>query len=365
MEKKEFNKNFENSKDIIKNKNQNVDFNQLFNVESEEKEIKEETSNPIEENNEVPTEENTPKKVEQKINAFNGEEKILYEIKPEKESSIVVPILFFVFLIATIFALPYISEKISFTSFTPIPTKPNEENKNEDELYYFNKSTIKAKKGDLEFTNFLKAPLDNEYVVSFTLKNMGNKTYQFDKKYYIVFYDENKIVYRALIHSYEAIGAMAATVIRLPINARAFNDADSFKIEEIKVGSYPKVKLVEEEGEYKVLDCNYNNNSIKYYFIDDELQKIKDVYKEEAADNNNFETNKETYKNLSNKFKQVNGFSSIFVENVEYFEMINEFELKLISDVSIANLRTYRFFKYKEYKDVVSFELEAQGYTCS
>ena len=44
--------------------------------------------------------------------------------------------------------------------------------------------------------------------------------------------------------------------------------------------------------------------------------------------------------------------------------MINEMELKDISNVTMAQLRTYRFFKYKESIKTVSFELEAQGYTC-
>ena len=44
--------------------------------------------------------------------------------------------------------------------------------------------------------------------------------------------------------------------------------------------------------------------------------------------------------------------------------MVNEFDLKLIPDASLSTLQTYRFFKYKENKDIISFELEAQAYNC-
>ena len=44
--------------------------------------------------------------------------------------------------------------------------------------------------------------------------------------------------------------------------------------------------------------------------------------------------------------------------------MINEVNLKNISDVTMTQLRTYRFFKFKENIKTVSFEMEAQGYNC-
>ena len=44
--------------------------------------------------------------------------------------------------------------------------------------------------------------------------------------------------------------------------------------------------------------------------------------------------------------------------------MINDLELKNLNDITMSKLRTYRFFRYKENIKNISFEMEAQGYTC-
>ena len=44
--------------------------------------------------------------------------------------------------------------------------------------------------------------------------------------------------------------------------------------------------------------------------------------------------------------------------------MVTDFDLRNVQDKDLSDLETYRFFKYNETKNVISFELEAQGYTC-
>lgn len=365
-----------NNENVSTNSNNqlNADFSQIFNMESEETPINE-ADLPKEKNllNEsmpklnVPTipDENKEQIIEKKKSDFNGEEKILYEIQPEKESSPVIPFLFFICLIAFIFALPYISDKVVYNDN---PNKTPQQPTNpivQEEFYYFNKSSVRAQKGTLEFTNFVKSHVNGEYNVTFTLTNVGEKIYQFDKKYYLVMYEEDKIVYRALIHSFNAIGAMAAQEVNLIINQRAYERANKFKIEEILSANYPEIKLDKTAGEYKVLDCNYKNNEVKYYFLENKLAKIKETYHETSQNNPNFSSNKSLYRTISTNYKQVEELNSVFVETDDYFTMINEFELKSISDAKLSQLKVYRFFKYNEAPKVVSFELEAQGYTCS
>lgn len=341
-----------------------ADFSKIFNVASEEKvevpKIKEATP---EEKTEVPEE--PVKKVDKIPSQFNGEERILYEIKPESESSPIVPALFFATLILSIFLFPLVSKHLDL-SFVPAEAPTSVQTEQTDEFYYFNKSSVRVSIGDLDFTNFVKSNINGEYRISFNVTNKALRTYRFEDKYYVVLYDEKEnVVFRSLIYSYEAIGAMGAQSITLNVTEHAFKKSDSFKIEEIPVSTYPKVNLVEKEGEYEVMKCVYNNNTIKYYFKEDKLVKIYDEYKETAKDSYDYTANKAKYKNLSNKYKQVPNLSSIFIETDVDFQMINEFELKEITDVQITELNTYRFFKYNEHKDVVSFELESQAYTCS
>lgn len=366
MDNKEVEKNTIPTNDLPKmaNDNNQADFSSIFNVASEEK------------NNQANSQtlETTPEQVVQvperpvkKKEIFNGEEKLLYEIKPEKEGNPIVPALFFLVLISVIFLLPFISEKYDFKFINVNSTASNQNSEELPEYYFFNRSTVKATIGDLEFTNFIKSQINGEYRISFTIKNNAEKTYQFDKKYYVVLYNEKeKIVYRSLIHSFEAIGAMGAKTITLNITKNAFDASDRFKIEEIPVSTYPEASISEKEGEYEVMKCVYNTNTIKYYFINGELAKIYDVVREDKETSySNYETNKQMYKEYSNKYKTISNLSSIFIETDEYYQMVNEFDLKLIQDASLSQLQTYRFFKYKESKDIISFELEAQAYICS
>lgn len=365
MDNKELEKNNIPENDLPKmaNDNNQADFSSIFNVASEEKKEKDTESTP----------ETTPEQVVQvperpvkKKEVFNGEEKLLYEIQPEKEGNPIVPLLFFLTLIVVIAMLPLISKKYDFKFMNPSPNASHL-NEEQPDYYYFNRSTVKATIGDLEFTNFIKSHIYGEYRVSFTMKNNAEKTYQFDKKYYLVLYNEReKIVHRALIHSFEAIGAMGAKTVTLNITKNAFESADRFKIEEIPVSTYPEAQISEKEGEYEVMKCTYNTNTIKYYFIDGELAKIYDVVREDKINSyQTYDNNKLMYKNYSEKYKKINNLSSIFIETDEYYQMVNEFDLKLIPDASLSTLQTYRFFKYKENKDIISFELEAQAYNCS
>lgn len=352
MENKELNnENIQNNNPV---QPEQANFSQIFNVESEEQQPQTVTEQ---------VEEQAPRK--HISAAFNGNEEVLYTIEEEKEGNPLVPILLIVALIALIFLLPYISEKIVFKGVqnpNQQTTKPGEEQ--EEVVYEFNKSSVRAKIGTLEFTNFVKSKEYGEYLLSFTVNNVGEKSYDFSKKYYIEMLDGEKTIYYALIHSYDGLGALSATTLSVKLTKSAYDNAKQFKLKEYPAAGYPNVRTTNIEGDYDVLTCEYNNSSIKYYFQDGELHKIYDEHNEAKANNELYEEHKTLYNNYSTKYKEVDNISSIFIETDTYFRMINELELKNISPVIMANLRTYRFFKYKESIKTVSFELEAQGYHC-
>lgn len=352
MENKELNN--ENVQNNIVQEPQ-ANFSQIFNVESEEQPAQTQVT-------EQPVEEQPRRRIQA---TFNGQEEVLHTIEEEKDGNPLVPIALIGALIALILLLPYISKRIDYKIFDPstAPVQGGETNP-EDQLYEFNKSSVRAKIGSLELTNFVKSHEFNEYLLSFTVNNVGEKSYDYSKKYYIVLYDGTKIIYRALIHSYDGLGALSATTLSVKISKAAYDNAKKFKIEEIPTASYPEVKTVNVEGDYDVLTCTYNNNQIDYYFLNGELYKIYDEHNEAAENNEKYQEHLTLYKGQSDKYKQVTGISSVFIETETDFRMINEMELKDISNVTMAQLRTYRFFKYKESIKTVSFELEAQGYTC-
>jgi hypothetical protein len=350
--------NKELNNESIQNNNsvqpQQANFSQIFNVESEEQQPQT-----------TVVQEEQPQPRRHIAAAFNGNEEVLYTVEEEKEGSAIVPILLIGALIALIFFLPYISKKIEFSGIkNPNQTVNQEEQSEEEIIYEFNKSSVRARIGTLEFTNFVKSKEYGEYLLSFTINNVGEKSYDFSKKYYIEMLDGQKTIYYALIHSYDGLGALSATTLSIKLSKSAYDNAKQFKIKEYPTAAYPNVRTTNVEGDYDILTCVYNNNTIKYSFLDGELHEIYDEHNESKEGNVLYDQHKTLYQNYSNKYKTIENISSIFIETETDFRMINEVELKNISPATMASLRTYRFFKYKESIKTVSFELEAQGYTC-
>jgi len=303
------------------------------------------------------------KKIEAAKN-FNDKEKVVFTINEEKQGSPLVVVGFFLILATFVIILPKISKLDTIDFSTPITTNTTEETETTDDYYYFNR-TSETQIGDLTISNLVKSTKNNEYFVSLTVTNNSEKNYFFDKKYYIVFYQDTTIIYRALLHSYDAVGSLEAIDLTLVINQKAYESADRIKMEEIETVRYPDVSLGTSDGDYKVLSCTYQTDEMKYYFYNDGLQKISEVYTVTKSSNNNYQTLKEQYKTLYNKYNQIENFTSLFIETDTDFEIHNEIDLKEIPDQTISNLKTYKFFKYNETPEIVSFEIEAQGYTCS
>lgn len=366
------------TKEEVKAQNQTLnpatDFSSIFGVASEEQapevkiEAKKEPEPAQELAPEVKVAENVevPKTQEPKFNKdqFNSEEKLLYEIKPEKEGNPLVVLFFFIFLIAFIIFLPSLVKVANF-NFTQNRTNTNNNEPEQSEFYELGSTSVRVKMDNLELNNFVKSSEDDEYYLIFTLTNTASEPYMFNKKYYITLYDGESIVGYALIHSYDIVAAYGAREVKLVINENSYQRANQFKVEEIVASRYPKVATTEVDGEYNVLTCTHLNDEMKYYFSNDALVKIKETYKELQSNSKNYAANKDTYRNLSNKYKQIQNFTSDFIETNTDFTMINNVELKDIPDKTLTDLKVYRYFRYSEDIKTVAFELGAQGYTCS
>jgi len=356
-----------------------ADFTSMFGVQSEETQEEKElarTTVDIPRVLEVKEEDREQKIVisdeEKKANHqkyFNSEEKLVYQIEPDKTGNPLVVLFFFIALIVFVLFLPQIGKKIDLESLfktNPVANKTEEE---EEEMFYrIESSATSVKVGDLTFINFTKSHENNEYKLSFTIQNNGDKMFQFDKKYYFVLYEEKDLtypIYYALIHSYNGIAAKNALESFVTINKRVFEKGARFQIVEIPETKYNNIEISESEGEYKVLTCTYLNDTMKYYFKENKLVKIKETYEENQLNNEFYSQNLNKFKNLSEKYKKVENFETLFVEAADRFTQVNDINLAKISDNTIISLKTYRFFRYNTDKNTVSFELQGQGYTCS
>ena len=290
---------------------------------------------------------------------FNSEEQILYKVEEEKTGSPIVVAFFMIALCAFVFFLPTISKKannfLKTNNFIPnnnqpiVPTTPEEENK---QLNFHEKGSV----GSLEFTNLVKSHEEGNYELDFTLINTGDS---------IVLYDTEKIIYRALIHSYTPLASKASMELSLTINEKAYKEAVAYQIEEINTSMYPSTTLNKKEGEFDVLTCTYRFNSINYYFKEDNLLQIKEETSISMDDDVNYTLELLNYQAIVNTYKQVPEMNATLVENPTNFKLVNEFKLADIQDNTLSNLKVYKYFRFRETVDIVAFEMEARGYTCS
>ena len=355
-----------------------ADFTSMFGVQSEETQEEKELAKQSveiprvlevkdEEREEVVQISDEEKKTNHKKN-FNNDERLIYQIEPDKTGNPLVVLFFFVALLTFMIMLPKISKKVDFSQLFKTTTPGNKQGEEEEtqEFYRIDAAASRAHIGDLDLINFVKSKKGDEYFFSFTIQNVGEKMYQFDKKYYIVLYNDENPLYYALIHSYNGIPTKSAQDITVIINQRAYEKANRFRVEEIVESKYTDVNLVTTEDEYKVLTCRYLNDEMKYYFTDNQLVKIKETYREEDNEKNTtYEADKEKYQNLTERYKKINSFTSIFIESQSEFQQVNEIDLHTATDNDIIALKTYRFFSYRAHKNTVALEIQAQGYTCS
>lgn len=304
---------------------------------------------------------------------FNRDEEILYTIKEEKEGNPLVIIAVFGFIVLFMVSLPTISKTfkkvfgIDFNFFEV--QKPNQgnvtsQNNETEKKHKFNDSSTRVSIGDLSMTNFVTAKTgENTYELNFTIINEGDESYIYDKKYYILLYNNESLLYRALIHSYTPLASKAASELSLTISQNAFTNANAFELVEISETQYPDVITVAVSDEYDVLTCTYNEDTMEYYFEDNMLVKVKEKYFVET-DKPQYEKNLSYYRNRSDYYNTLKGFNSTFVETSSDFTMITEASLNDIQDIVMNDLKEYRYFKFRTKINVVAFEMTAQGYVC-
>lgn len=303
--------------------------------------------------------------------AFNSKEKVLFETEPEKESNPVGTAIIFAILGIGLLFLPLADKLIKRGSG---PSGLNDiintgqdiiNNTSLTNVYYFEKEQSSIGIDNLELKNFVTQETDTGYKINFTIINNGESAYQYDKKYYMDFYEGEKLIYHALIHSYRPIASKGADNLSLEISEKAFSRADSLKLVETKVELYPKYEFDTKEGDYDTLTCTYDKTEIIYYFKNDMLEQIRETYTSSASEDKNYDRIKSKKQSEINAYRKVEGINANFVETEQDFTAQVDFMLADVVDSSLANLRVYRFFKYHEKADVIAYEMPATGYMCS
>ena len=310
---------------------------------------------------------------DQKKYGFNSEEKVIYKIKEEKDSNPIGTLFIILLLIGVVVFLPTIAKKlgsIKTAGFGFANTNENAQAETEeddsDKRYSFYDSTNAAKIGDLTVSQLGTSKNNDDYVLTFTMINKSEEPFLFDKKYYVHLYSTDGIlIYRALIYSFETLGAHASKEFKFNIPPTIAEKAKSFNLKEIEPGKYSDVTLNVKEGDYYTYTCTYQNNKLKYYFKDGYLEKIYETYEENSLISLDFYYKRDEARKIVNNYSSL-GFDSHIDESFDpdAFTLVNNIEL-LNQDYNLSKIKQYKYFKYGTESKVVAFEMQALAYTCS
>lgn len=315
--------------------------------------------------------------VKNPTSAFNTDEKVVYEIKPEKDANPIGVILFLAIIIGFALNLPtiskYVNKYLHPVSVHPISTnttpenneKPDENEKKEEQFYKFDLGFSSATIGNLSLKNLMKNNNNNHYELTFTLLNESEETYNYDKKYFIEFYEDERFISDSLIHSFEPLTAKSSRQFSVPITAKAYENSNQFKLVEKSSDDYPEKELTDIEGEYSLLKCSFENDNITYYFKDNLLEKIANDYGN-GKEVTNYETLLQEAKTKSNNINNIEGIDSTLIESpTAGYTVKSNYDLKTIKGSDLTFLKDYKLFRYHEKLKIVSYEITSLGYTCS
>src|SRR5574344_1234464 len=216
----------------------------------------------------------------------------------------------------------------------------NTTNEVDNTLYDFSDSLI-IKIDNFELSNFKKSKENNNYMMTFDIKNNSSSDYTFTKKLYIDFYNSTKtFISRTLWDNSDILASNSTTSAKINITS------DDYEI------GY-KLAVVFRSSDDKIL----------YYFDSNKLIKINETLSYVKGDDPIVYSNDlMNYKQIVSKLDALDGVESALTETTTGF---------IISIVIDYNSASYSALSYKTniydkntLAKVINFEMGAKYYTC-
>jgi len=211
---------------------------------------------------------------------------------------------------------------------------------------------------NIEITGFKMSNTDG-YKLSFSIKNKGTLIYSFSNKVYLEYYDDNNtFIGRSYLENVNDITAGVTNTYTVAISSEVYSNATKFELIQRTDDSYPQVTLTNNQ-----LTCSNDSDTIVYTFTDNKLITIRDMYSYTRG-NDLEEYNEEL---LSNKTKienldRLDGITAVLTETD------TGFITSILIDYSNADYKQISSNKNYYIKDtyarIISFEMNAKGYTC-
>lgn len=308
------------------------------------------------------------KKVEVVINNEELKPTVLYTLKEKKVNFFALILLFGLFL-SVIYFLPELSEKyqeykkksMGIPVVNNHTTSHNKENDNDDddvnieEQKYIYSSTLVITNLDFTISGFNF----NNNVLNFSITNAKNNNVDLkSKKYFLNIYDENDILVKRIKIAEDVFNAKEKKNYTFNVTSPTIS---YFILEELTIDDYPSIALDFNDNNEATITCIKDNITIKYTFTKNELTSINEDVNMSNA-NSNYQNELIKYQTQANNFGNYPGITCNFTNNNTNFVYTMEINL---NTATVSNLNNVNYYDKDTPAQVVNFEMESRGYTCS
>ncbi len=290
---------------------------------------------------------------------------VLYTKKRKKGSVLWIFIIFAIF-IAVVYYLPeivvYVNDYVNPDTSSTVNlgnASTDDEEEEEEEVVEVEEYQITAdlqiEMENFTLTNFAIA---NDQI-SFTITNTSTDIIDFSEyDYFMNLYNANNtLVQRIMISDITVVGGGTMNVTY----DLTSSDITMFTFIEIPQDSYPAHVVEADENGYAVLTCTKNYETVNYSLSNNAAYTIEDIYTVAATDAN-YATLYSMYQALAMTYDAIGGIdSSVTVEdNLLVFRTV--ISLNTVDESSFNNII---YYPLNTDARIISFELEANGYTCN
>ncbi len=266
---------------------------------------------------------------------------------------------FFLFLLIAAFFMPNIvnfinkKDKVIVDSDNSSNVTPGQDGASENLVFYdLNDNLTITLDSVLKIDKFKIK--DN--TINFRITNNGEVRYYFNRyNYFLELYNENNTLLERVILKKEGIARDNYKDYTYEIKAETASAVKKIVFTNIPIDGYPYVETVN-----NVLTCTKNYQTITYSFVEEKLTNIDDLVNVPNTDTK-YQDNLNLYRSQVSQNQNIAGVNATLNELATGFIVSTSLNLK---NVDITKLTSDNYYAVDTLAKVVSFEMNARGYTC-
>lgn len=288
------------------------------------------------------------------------------ELETTEQSPLFVLILFG-FILVFIFFLPTIANLIKAPNEKPdysLLEKPQENNQEE-------KPREEPKNSYYQYSDTLSIDLEekikiNEFALvgntlSFKVTNANETRFSFQKdNYFLELYSEEDTLLERIYLGDTTVSRETDMVLQFALNSNTALYMKKLSFAKKEITDYPNVTLEKNENEEEVLTCTKDKETLTYKFQKEKLFSISHVVNYSSTISN-YESILNTWQTNSEKLNNMTGITSIFVDAGTGFVVNTTIDTKTAKLNEVENTS---YYPNETLAKVVSFEMEARGFSC-